>query len=142
MSTPYPPYAPGWINQGPNTEQNAGVSDGGGTLQEYIAPKVAVLVFGSSVPVNAQLGNAFNLTLTASTATLANPSNAVDGQVIRFRITQGGSGSYTLAYGNAYSFGAAGAPTLSTSAGDADILAFEYVGSLQLWCYLGSALGF
>jgi hypothetical protein len=91
--------------------------------------------------VNAALGNAFSLTLTASTTTLGNPSNSVDGQVIKFRITQGSGGSYTLSYDTAYDFGAAGHPTLSTSAGKVDILEFEYVGSLSKWCYLGSALG-
>ena len=52
--------------------------------------------------VNAASGNAFNLILTASTTTLGNPSNPVDGHVIRIRVTQGTGGSFTLAYGSAY----------------------------------------
>ena len=116
----------------------------GGTMTGWLAPAVAALTFvGSGTTlVNAALGNAFSLTLTASTTTLGNPSNAVDGQVIRFRVTQGGSGSFTLAYGTAYDFGAAGAPTLSTAAAKVDILGFEYVASLTKWVYLGSGLGF
>ena len=117
---------------------------GGVTLPDYLAPAVVPLTFvgAGTTLVNAALGNAFNLTLTASTTTLGNPSNPVDGQVIRFRITQGAGGSFTLAYGTAYDFGAAGSPTLSTTAAKADILGFEYVASISKWCYLGSGLGF
>ena len=116
----------------------------GGTMTGWLAPAVSALTFvGSGTTlVNAALGNAFNLTLTASTTTLGAPSNPVDGQVIRIRVTQGAGGSFTLAYGTAYDFGAAGAPTLSTAAGKVDILGFEYVASISKWCYLGSGLGF
>lgn len=113
----------------------------GGTLTTYLAPAVIQLAFASSIAVNAGLGNAFNLTLTASTGTLANPSNPVDGEKITFRITQGTGGSFTLAYGTAYDFGVSGAPTLSTAAGAVDIIGFEYVASISKWCYLGPALG-
>ena len=116
--------------------------DGGATLPAYLAPAVTDLSFSSSIAVDAALGNAFNLTLTASTGTLATPSNPVDGEVIRFRITQGSGGSFTLSYGTAYDFGTAGSPTLSTAAGKVDILGFEYVTSLSKWCYLSAGLGF
>lgn len=116
---------------------------GGATVPAYLAPTVSTLTFvGSGTTlVNAALSNAFNLTLTASTTTLGNPTNSVDGQVIRFRITQGGAGSFTLAYGTAYDFGAAGSPTLTTTAAKVDVLAFEYIASLTKWCYLGAVLG-
>ena len=110
----------------------------GGTMTGWLTPSVSALTFGSSVAVNAALGNAFSLTLTASTGTLANPSNPVDGQLIRVRVTQGSGGSFTLAYGTAYDFGTAGAPTLSTAAGKVDVLAFEYVASISKWCFTGS----
>ena len=117
---------------------------GGATLPAYLAPKVVTLTFagGGTTLVDASLGNAFNLTLTASTTTLGNPSNAVDGEVIRFRVTQGSGGNFTLAYGANYDFGTAGSPTLSTTAAKVDVLGFEYVASLAKWCYLGSGLGF
>ena len=119
----------------------------GATFTGYVAPAVATLTFvGSGTTlVNAALGNAFALTLTDSTSTLGAPSNPVDGQAIRVRVIQGGSGSCTLAYASStggYDFGAAGAPTLSTSVGKVDILGFEYVASLTKWAYLGSGLGF
>jgi hypothetical protein len=116
----------------------------GGTLTGWLAPAVATLTFvGSGTTlVNAALGNSFVLTLTASTTTLGNPTNPVDGQTIRVRVIQDGTGSRTLAYGTAYDFGASSAPTLSTGANKVDILGFEYVASLSKWCYLGSGLGF
>ncbi len=107
-----------------------------------VTPLVVPLVFGASIAVDASTGNAFNLTLTSSAGVLQNPTNPTDGQVIRFRVTQGGAGGFTLAYASAYDFGSAGAPVLSTAAGKVDIVVFEYVASISKWCYLGSALGF
>jgi hypothetical protein len=105
-------------------------------------PKDNALTFASTVAINAALGNVFSLTLTASTATLGVPTNPVDGQTIRIRVTQGTGGSFTLAYNAIYDFGAGSAPTLSTTAGKVDILAFEYVASISKWCYLGSGIGY
>jgi hypothetical protein len=112
-----------------------------GVQSAYVAPAVNALAFGSSIAVNAALGNDFRLTLTASTGTLANPANPVDGQEIKVQVTQGTGGSFTLAYGTAYDFGAAGAPALSTAAGKVDILRWVYNAALSKWCYLGAALG-
>src|SRR5580692_11140871 len=69
----------------------------------WLAATVVNLTFIASgtTTVNTTLGNAFNLTLTASTTTLGNPANPVEGQIIRFRITQGGGGGFTLAYAGA-----------------------------------------
>jgi hypothetical protein len=107
-----------------------------------LTPAVATLTFGVSIPLDASRGNAFVLTLTASTGTLANPTNPVDGQTIRVRVIQGGAGSFTLAFGTAYDFGSAGQPALSTAVSAVDILGFEYVASLSKWCFLGAGLGF
>jgi hypothetical protein len=109
-----------------------------------LAPAVATLTFVASgtTLVNAAAGNDLRLTLTASTTTLGSPSNSVDGQTIRFQITQGTGGSFTFAgYGGTYDFGAAGQPTLSTAAGKVDVLAFCYNATLTKWIFLGSALG-
>jgi hypothetical protein len=114
---------------------------GGVTLPAYLAPANVVLAFGASIAVNAALGNDFDLTLTASTGTLANPSNPVNKQIITICIEQGTGGGFTLAYGSAYDFGSTGAPVLSTAAGAVDILAFKYVALNSKWCYLGSMLG-
>jgi hypothetical protein len=117
----------------------------GGTLGGYLAPAVSALTFGSSVAVNAALGNVFTLTLTASTATIAAPSNPVSGQVIEFDLTQGSGGSFTVAWASGsggFDFGTAGAPTLSTTAADVDAVSFRYSASKGKWLCLGYALGF
>jgi hypothetical protein len=112
-----------------------------GTLGQYLAPAVSPLTFGASIAVNAALGNVFPVTLTSSAGTLAAPANPRDGQSIKFPVTQGGAGSFTLAYASAYDFGAAGAPVLSTAAGAVDLIGFEYVASIAKWAFLGAALG-
>jgi hypothetical protein len=107
----------------------------GGAMSGFLAPSVTTLTFGSSIAINAALGNVFAVTLTASTGTLANPTNATqDGQPIRVRVIQGGSGNYTLAYGSAWDFGAAGTPTLSTTAGDCDYIVGEWNEAKAKWC--------
>lgn len=136
-------YAASQASAAQAAAEAASLPKAGGTMTGWLAPAVATLTFvaGGTTLVNAALGNAFNVTLTASTTTLGAPSNPVDGQVIRIRVTQGTGGSFTLAYNAIYDFGAGSAPTLSTAAGKVDILAFEYVASISKWCYLGAALG-
>ena len=111
------------------------------------------LIAGVSTPTistatftaNAALANTFNINLVNASCpcTLANPTNPVDGQRILFRIKQSTTGSDLInTYGAAFDFGAAGAPTLTTTASKTDALAFEYDGVSSKWNYLGSALGF
>lgn len=117
------------------------VPKSGATMTGELSPAVVALTFASSITVNAALGNVFAVTLTASTGTLANPSNPVDGQPIRVRVIQDGTGSRTLAYGTAWDFGAAGAPTLSPAANAIDYLVGEYNAVKSKWC-VSAALGF
>jgi hypothetical protein len=114
----------------------------GATFTGYTAPAVNALTFGTAIAVDASTGNEFSLTLTASNGTITTPANPVDGQVVHFRVIQGGTGSYTLSYGTAFDFGTTGTPTLSTAVAKLDILKFDYVASLSKWCYLGANLGF
>jgi hypothetical protein len=117
-----------------------GGGEGGGTQTEYLAPAVVALSqSGGAVAVNASAGNAFNLAIAGSW-TISNPTNAHDGQVIRFRLTSGGG--YTTSWGTAYDFGSGTAPSLSQTSGKVDVCAFEYVASIGKWCYLGAGLGF
>jgi hypothetical protein len=114
----------------------------GAVMNGPLSPKVSALTFGGSIPVNAALANTFAVTLTSSAGTLANPTNPVDGQVIRIRVAQDATGGRTLAFGSAYDFGAAGSPTLSSAASKVDILCFEYIAALAKWCFLGAGLGY
>ena len=60
---------------------------------------------------------------------LANPSNPRRGGVYVLEVIQDGTGNRTLSYGNAYNFGEEGAPVLSGTAGESDIMAFFYNGN-------------
>jgi hypothetical protein len=106
-----------------------------------MAPAVISLTDAGTIAVNAALGNDFRVTIAASRA-IGNPSGSVDGQRITFQITQGGAGGFTVTWGSAFDFGAAGAPTLSTGAGKTDVLGFIYNAALASWLCVGSALGF
>ena len=73
------------------------------------------------------------------------PSSPVDGQDITVLVTQDGTGSRTLAWASGtggYSFGSGSAPTLSTAAGDTDIIGFKYDAAKSRWLALGNALGY
>ena len=120
----------------------ASVPIAGGTMNGQLTPAAVNLVFGATIPLDASKGNVFQLTLTASTGTLSNPTNPTNGEHILLAITQGTGGSFTLSYGNAFNFGASGKPTLSTTAGDVDVLGFVYLTSLAQWLCVGAALGF
>jgi hypothetical protein len=125
-----------------NAAEAASVPKAGGTMTGWLTPAVVTLAFGASIAVDASKGNVFDLTLTASTGTLANPSTPTNGQHILVFVTQGAGGNFMLSYGSDYNFGSSGQPTLSTSAGDVDVLGFIYWSALSQWVCVGSAMGF
>lgn len=106
-----------------------------------VAPAVVLLTDAGTIGVSASLGNDFRVTINGN-RTIANPTGAVDGQRITFHVTQGSGAPYTLAWGSQYKFGAAGGPTLSTTAGNTDVLGFIYNQALASWLCVGAALGF
>lgn len=107
----------------------------------YVAPAVVALTDGAIISVDASAGNDFRLTIGGNRS-LANPRNPVDGQRITFQVRQGGAGGFQVAWGNQYNFGNAGAPVLSTAAGDTDVVGFIYNAALASWLCAGVALGF
>jgi hypothetical protein len=102
-----------------------------------VSPQVVALTDASTITVDASKGNVFTVTLGGN-RTLGNPANPAAGQTVHFHVTQDGTGSRTLAYGGSYDFGAAGAPTLTTTASKTDILGFTYDPNLAAWCFLGA----
>lgn len=61
--------------------------------------------------------------------TLANPSNMKAGATYILRVVQDGTGTRTLAYGNAFLWPGGTAPTLTTDADAVDILTFYSDGT-------------
>ena len=122
-----------------------------GTPGTWVAPAgpaifssmtAVTLTDAATIAVNAALGNLFRVTL-AGTRTLGAPSNPTDGQTIHFEIKQDATGSRTLAYASAYEFSTTlGSPTLTTTAGDVDLLAFRYNSTATKWRCLLIDLGF
>lgn len=107
-----------------------------------VAPAVVMLNDAASITIDASLGNDYRVTIGGN-RTLTNPSNPTDGQKIVVQVTQGTGGPFTLSYGSAYAF-AAGLPqpTLSTTAGETDLLAFIYNAGKGEWLLVAYVIGF
>ena len=95
------------------------------TKSQVVTP--ATLTSASTVTVDASLSNNFRLVL-ATNATLANPTNLVNGQVFNIMIVQDAFGSRTLAYGTKFKFVGGATPVLSTGSSAVDILGCYYDG--------------
>jgi len=95
-----------------------------------VTQRVASTTSAGTLTINCALGNAFYL-LTTETFTIAAPTNATNGQQFTLAVQQGGGGPHSIGFASS-TFAAAGgtAPTLSTTAGQVDYLAFEYVTGL------------
>jgi hypothetical protein len=107
-----------------------------------LAPAVVALTDAATIAVDASKGNDFRVTLGAS-RTMGNPANPADGQQIIFQITQGGGGSAAITWGTAYEFASAlPQPTLSTAAGQTDLLGFIYDAGRQTWLLAAFVNGF
>lgn len=87
------------------------------------AGNITALTDAATISVNFASSNNFSVTLGGN-RTLGNPSNVVAGQSGFIAITQDGTGSRTLGYSSNWSFASGNPPTLTTTAGAIDILAY------------------
>lgn len=107
-----------------------------------VAPAVVALTDAATIAVDASLGNDFRVTV-AGNRTVGTPANPTDGQKITFQLTQGTAGPYTLSWASGYQFSAGlPQPTLSTTAGDTDLLCFIYNSSKSAWLLAAFLSGF
>jgi len=114
------------------------------TTQEQgaLAPTVVVLTDAPTISVDASLGNDFRVTINGP-RTMSNPLNPSNGQQILFQVTQGSSAPFNLAWGNAYDFSTGlPQPTLSTGAGQTDLLGFMYNATSGNWLLVAFVNGF
>jgi hypothetical protein len=110
--------------------------------QGALAPAVVALTDAATIAVDASAGNDFRVTI-AGDRTIANPSNPTDGQKITLQVTQGAGGSSTITWGSGYEFSTGlPQPTLSTKAGDTDLLAFIYNQDKGKWLLAAYLNGF
>lgn len=108
------------------------ITNGSGTItiSHAFNPAVQTLTSGATINWNVANGGNAQLTLNNTGATLATPTNLVVGYTYTLRITQGAGGSRTITTwptGTRWTGGVA--PTLSTTAGQIDIISFYYDGS-------------
>mgnify|MGYP000853883069 CR=1 FL=1 len=97
---------------------------------DFISPSnktgVVTLIDASMILVDATLGDIFIVTL-AGNRTLGNPTGAVNGQRLTFRIRQDGSGNRTLAFDTKFRFGSdLTSITLSTGINKTDYIGVIY----------------
>jgi hypothetical protein len=110
--------------------------------QGALAPAVVALTDAPTIAVDASQGNDFRVTLGAS-RTMGNPVNPADGQQVIFQITQGSGGSAAVTWGTGYEFSTGlPQPTLSTAAGETDLLGFIYDAHRQTWLLAAFVNGF
>jgi hypothetical protein len=107
-----------------------------------VAPAVVGLTDAAQISVDASLGNDFRVTIGGN-RTMGNPANPTDGQKITFQITQGGSGTAAVTWSSSFEFSAGlPQPTLSTAAGDTDLLCFIYNAARVKWLLASFVKGF
>jgi hypothetical protein len=107
-----------------------------------VAPAVVALADAATIAVDASQGNDFRVTI-AGNRTMGTPANPANGQQIIFQVTQGSGGPFTLSWGNGYEFSAEmPQPTLSTTAGQTDLLGFVYNGTKGTWLLAAFVNGF
>ena len=107
-----------------------------------VAPAVVVLADTTTIAVDGSLGNDFRLTI-AGNRTVGTPANPADGQKITFQVTQGAGGPFTLSWSSGYEFSTGlPVPTLSTTAGQTDLLGFIYNATKGKWLLVAFVSGF
>jgi hypothetical protein len=112
------------------------------TEQGALAPAVVNLTDAPTIAVDASLGNDFRVTITAN-RTMGNPTNATGGEQIIFQITQGPGAPFTMAWGDSYEFSTGlPQPSLSSGAGQTDLLGFIYDAASGQWLFAAFVDGF
>jgi hypothetical protein len=104
-------------------------------------PAGGTLTGGASIAVDADGVTDLAVTLTEN-ATLQNPPDLEDWQILRFHVRQGPDGPFLLSYGTVYNFGAQTPPVLSTTPGKVDIIGFQFDPVLGELCYCGFLAGY
>jgi len=98
---------------------------------------ITALTDAANISIDLSENNFYSVTL-AGNRTLDNPTNVTPGQSGCIFITQDGSGSRTLAFGSNYDFAVGKVPTLSTGAGDVDVLSYVVRSSTSIICALAN----
>jgi hypothetical protein len=106
-------------------------------------PHVVAIAYAATLSTDAASGDIFDVTLTDN-ATLANPSNPVNGQTLRWRLTQDGTGSRSVTLGDKFNLPASATSPLpfSTAANKMDVLAATYHAGRDKWDIIAFVPGY
>jgi hypothetical protein len=106
-------------------------------------PTVVALTYAATLNTDASSGDIFDVTLTGN-ATLANPTNPVDGKTLRWRIRQDGTGSRAVTLGNKFVIPSSATSPLpfSTAANKMDVLAATYHAGRDKWDVVAFVMGY
>jgi hypothetical protein len=102
-------------------------SMGKATFTKQVVGTPVTLTDAASIALNLTTGTNFIVSLGGN-RTLENPSNAAVGQTGQIYVIQDGTGSRTLAFGDAYNFENSQTPVMSTSANSVDLLVYNVRG--------------
>jgi hypothetical protein len=107
------------------------------------SPQVVSLTYASTLNTDASAGDIFDVTLTGN-ATLANPTNPVDGKTLRWRVRQDGTGSRAVTLGNKFNIPSSATSPLpfSTAANKMDVLAATYHAGRDKWDVIAFVMGY
>lgn len=134
---------------GINAESNltfdgSGLSVNGTAQFNQVFPTVSnVGSVNGTINTNVSLAQIFDITLTGN-ATLANPTNPVNGVTIRWRIRQDNSGNRSVTLGNKFVIPSTATNPLpfSTGSGVMDILAATYHAGRDKWDVIAFVPGY
>ena len=96
-------------------------------VKKQVYSPIVSLTDAASISLDLSTGNSFAVTLGGN-RTLANPSNAIAGQVGYIYVYQDGTGFRTLSFGNSYRFAKGATPVMTTSISAVDMLVFSVRG--------------
>ena len=106
------------------------------------ASTVVALADAATVLTDSTLGDIYTLTTTQN-FTMANPTNAVNGKKIIYKIKQDGTGSRVITWGSDFRGSTdLTLPTLTTTANYVDYVGFIYDASVAKWNCLAKNQGF
>jgi hypothetical protein len=94
---------------------------------------VSALADAATIALDASLSNVYTVTLGGN-RTLGNPTNVTAGTSWMVVVTQDATPPRTLAFDTYYSFGAAGTPTLTTTANKTDIISCYAITTSLIAC--------
>ena len=95
------------------------------TFNAPVATPAVAVSYPGSLTLDFATGNTFIVSLSANNCSVNTPSNATAGQSGSIYFIQNVSGSHTVAFGNAWRFPEASAPSNSTSVSSVDLVVYN-----------------